>query len=172
MIRPLRQGHRLVFVVLALVLPLLLVASLRARPEAVVVDRVPTKEPGAGEPAVPIAETRGCLGAQPARLVLFARENGALVRSYELAADGPLVAPDLLVYLRPAAPASAVPSGAAATASALAGAELLGLLPADRGLGFGPGSDAGAELILYSQGHERLIGTVVLANPPLLEECG
>jgi hypothetical protein len=42
MIRPLRRAHGLVFVVLALLLPLLVIVALSRRPAEPLVDRVPS----------------------------------------------------------------------------------------------------------------------------------
>ena len=137
MIAPLRRRHRAVFTLLALLLPVGLVAALRARPS------FDTFEPGDA--------TQGALAVDglEAPLVAVLSEDVLELR----ALIDPKV-PNLLVYHSQLAPPGAgLPPDA----------RLLGALPGTRPTSFELGSSAGV-LLFYDLGHSTLLGSLPLSE--------
>ena len=175
MIYPLRRTHRRVFLLLAVALPMLVLAGLWVRPkqpQKQPVDRFESLANASAHPSgadsTPIADSRGCLGPQPIRLALLPRENGARAHRFEIAAQGSLVAPDLLVYLARSG------SGGEPGTTPPSDAHLIGSLAVDPALRFEAFADDERDLgtlMLYSLAHSEAVGQVRLSDRPLLEAC-
>ncbi len=158
MIAPLRRRHRALFVVLALALPVGVVAALRARPDFPIDANV--------RPAAPHVLGRGTTAAVTAlgvELHLALDRDSLLIE----ALDDPKV-PDLLIYWSAQAPApGALP----------ADARLLGELPGTRLSAFPcppesrpPGaSTLTGSLYFYDLGHATLLGALALTDLALAD---
>ena len=149
MIAPLRRRHRWMTATFAVVVPVLYVVALAARPDEPVVARLPAAlaEAAAGE----AIDDFGELLADPA-VVVRSRSDGS---SWwiELDPSGPIARPEVLVYWsRSSATAGRLPEDA----------YLIGSLAGDRARAFKlPEAALGraGTLVLYSLGHQETVAS-------------
>jgi hypothetical protein len=149
--RALRTGHRGVWIALALLLPLLLVAALRARqpvPPGAPLEPAPATATGA-----PVHDVHG-LWDQAAIDTRAWRDARGLVLELEPRRD--LQRPDVLVYWAAGGPPDRLPDDA----------HLLGTLAGTQRRQFVLPGNGAARLYLYSLGHQEIVTTGVLPAAP------
>ncbi len=169
MIAPLRRRHRLWTLTLAVVMPVLYVLALTARPQPPVAD-LPSALAAADAGGEVVREATD-LFAVHAVTVRVRRGTGGW--KVELEPQAPIVRPEILVYWSPSAPASealpaeALPAEALAAEALPAEAFLLGSLAGTRARVFDlptPAFGGDGWLVLYSLGHQEVIDTAALST--------
>jgi hypothetical protein len=151
MIRRLRQVHRVAFVFLALVIPVLMTRALASRPAD---PRPPLPAVGAVGAAGGMATWSTALG--PIRYRVVPPRSAAEPASVELAPVTPLRAPDLLLYWsHRAGPLTAIEGEDRLLGRLDGGPPVAIRLPAGA-------SDSAGTLVLYSLGHQAIVGSLSL----------
>jgi len=135
-IQSLRRAHRLLFLLWAVLLPVVLAGGLAGRHAGPKPERL--EQPG---------ESRGAF------FVRSTRESGAA--SAEVLAGGPVAAPDLLVYWTPQRVGADLP----------AGARLLGPYRPHRRYSLPVGKGSPGYLSLYSLAHKGVLASLPVEDP-------
>ncbi len=155
MIRSLRDRHRVVTTALAVILPIVFLAVLAARPVA----REPLESAAAdGTGLEPVGPAFSLLVEPRIEGRLLALPGDSVPRALQVIPSRDPAIPDLLAYLAPAAgDGGSLPPGAV----------LLGALRGSRVqvLPFADGA-VGGVLVLYSQGWNRVLASVRLSDRP------
>lgn len=161
MIRPLRQRHRMIISLLALVLPVAFIFALAARKRVPRMQDVPASLRG-NDATLPqtLFEREDLWPDLSITTRLLADQHQPAKLAVELHPQEALAAPDILVYWRP--------RDVEASAASLAQAYLLGTLGGRQKRSWylpEAARTTEGELILYSLGHQTILATAPLAIP-------
>ncbi|MEM1096610.1 MAG: hypothetical protein AAGJ10_18570 [Bacteroidota bacterium] len=157
MIRPLRTRHRVMVSTLAVVLPVLFVASLLVRQHPAVMDTLPVPV-SAEAPSLLRSETTATFGALSVSLRVYEDARPATRLAVALRPDASPSAPDVLAYWSETPPSAATLPDAAILLGTLAGPQSRTFMLPEAAL------RTEGYLILYSLGHQALLGSSPLSS--------
>jgi hypothetical protein len=154
MIRPLRATHRIVFFMLAIVLPLVFASGILSRHH---VHSASTIQGSSALVSTSVVSEKSAVVSGSKLTVRILRDSSsAEVRQLQLVSGSSLTAPDLLVYWCEKASQGSLPDGA----------QLLGPFRASSYYRLPPGAEDKGSIILYSLAHGQILALIPLENQP------